>query len=249
VLYIAQCSAGGSCGLRLSYLERTLPVDPRSSGLQTQRIARARARARAHAHALRLLAEYCRVNEVLGQLLLSTGWLIAYVCICTLYVGCNCTVFARARVCVCVPDISRYGMCILRLRVIICGRRPSAGRSSACVTCHAARESTLQLNFRRPFQISRVSVAAEPKRGRTDRLMVRWTSTGTGLNFLKKDSVDPAPIGSNSLARRLRRLLSPFGEASENPGENCTPFRASVSERMSSEYLQPSLDDPSATRF
>jgi len=79
-------------------LWETLPVDPRSSGLQTQRIA--------------------RCNSVPSTPMKYSGtfhWVIAYVCICTfyIYVNCNCILYLR----VCMPDISRYGMCIVRLRV------------------------------------------------------------------------------------------------------------------------------------
>ena len=58
--------------------------------------------------ALQFCAEYS--DEVLWHVPLGNRvCLYMYI----LYVNCNCILYLR----VCMPDISRYGMCIVRLRV------------------------------------------------------------------------------------------------------------------------------------
>jgi len=166
------------------------------------------------------------------------------------YTSAVTVLYSRARSCVCVCPIQVWHVYFKTTGYHLQPATVCRSQLPACVACHAARESTLQLNFRRPFQISRVSVAAEPKRARiaTARSSA-GTSTGTGFELFD----DSAGTGADRIEFACEgdydELLSPFGEASENPGENCTPFRAFVSERMSSGYLQTSIDDPSATRF
>jgi len=102
-------------------LWETLPVDPRSSGLQTQRIAR------------------CNCAEYSDKV--PRHWVvIAYVCICTfyIYVDCNCILYLR----VCMPDISRYGMCI-KTTSTFCGERVRQWS----MAIEDRRASTLLLNL------------------------------------------------------------------------------------------------------
>lgn len=121
-------------------LWETLPVDPRSSGLQTQRIARCNR------------AEYS--DEVLRHVSLGGNRVCLYMYISFfIYVDCNCILYLR----VCMPDIFRYGMCIKTtgtpcemsgVRQRSTAIEDSSSRARFCSTAlDILRESTFQISF------------------------------------------------------------------------------------------------------
>lgn len=120
-------------------LWETLPVNPRSGGLQTQRIARCNC------------AEYPDGPEVLRHVSLGGNRVCLYMYIFYIYVDCNCILYLR----VCMPDISRYGMCIKTTSTSCVRQRSTAiedRRASALsIALDILRESTFQIQFYRTW--------------------------------------------------------------------------------------------------